>query len=201
MSVYKFAPNASQSRSIHPFVTWENGFTDDELNKIIEIGESLQLNKATVGGYSVEDDYEDKRISNVSWLSYNDDTTFIYDKLGWIARNLNGQFYDFDLFGFVEDFQFTVYDSEEQGHYGFHIDQSADNGMSPRKLSLVLQLSDPKEYTGGDLQLMTSSEALSVKKEKGLVTAFPSYMLHRVTPVTSGVRKSLVCWISGPAFR
>jgi PKHD-type hydroxylase len=71
----------------------------------------------------------------------------------------------------------------------------------PRKLSVVLQLSDPSEYEGGDLEIMNCSEPTQVKKEKGLVTAFPSFMLHRVTPVTKGIRRTLVVWLTGPRFR
>jgi PKHD-type hydroxylase len=120
--------------------------------------------------------------------------------MAYIARQLNGQYYRFDLYGFLEDFQYTVYLGGEAGHYDWHIDAGAST-VSPRKLSLVLQLSDPSEYEGGELQFMTSSGITTVRKEKGFVVAFPSYTLHRVTPVTSGIRKTIVVWITGPAFR
>ena len=66
---------------------------------------------------------------------------------------------------------------------------------------MVLQLSDPLEYVGGDLQIFTSPEPTSVDKEKGLIAAFPSYVLHKVTPVTQGTRKTLVVWVCGPSFK
>jgi PKHD-type hydroxylase len=75
------------------------------------------------------------------------------------------------------------------------------DGSSPRKLSLILQLSDATEYEGGELQLKDSSDHTAVERKKGHLIAFPSYLLHRVTPVTKGIRRSLVVWISGPAFR
>jgi PKHD-type hydroxylase len=68
-------------------------------------------------------------------------------------------------------------------------------------LSLVLQLSDPAQYEGGNLQVMTGSEPQTVRKQRGLVAAFPSYVLHQVTPVTQGTRQSLVAWVSGPQFK
>jgi PKHD-type hydroxylase len=68
-----------------------------------------------------------------------------------------------------------------------------------RKLSLVCQLSDPSEYEGGELQINTG-EIFTPEKQKGTVILFPSYLLHRVTPVTKGTRRSLVLWIEGPAF-
>jgi PKHD-type hydroxylase len=73
--------------------------------------------------------------------------------------------------------------------------------MSNRKLSCVVQLSDPSDYEGGELQMNSGAQIISVPREKGLVTFFSSFVLHRVTPVTKGVRKSLVAWISGPNLR
>lgn len=86
------------------------------------------------------------------------------------------------------------------GHYDWHLDRGG-LGIAPRKLSAVIQLSDPNEYEGGDLQLYVGSEPTNIKKQKGLVVVFPSFVLHRVTPVTGGTRRSLVAWLSGPKFR
>jgi PKHD-type hydroxylase len=72
---------------------------------------------------------------------------------------------------------------------------------SLRKISVVIQLSDPTEYEGGELQVMNGEEPYRVcNKEKGSLIMFPSFLLHRVTPVTKGCRRSLVLWISGPPF-
>lgn len=177
------------------FAYWNSGFTNDELDKILSFGN--KFNSAEVG--SKGNINKDIRISEIQWLDYNDDTKWLYDKFSHIITNLNAQFFRFDLTGLEDPFQFTVYNGYENGNYKSHIDSGNNN--SPRKLSLVLQLSDPSEYEGGDLQLFTSEIPMTVNKQKGLVTAFPSYTLHKVTPVTSGVRKTLVCWVSGPAFR
>jgi PKHD-type hydroxylase len=64
-----------------------------------------------------------------------------------------------------------------------------------------VQLADPSEYEGGNLQVMTSGQPQTVRKQRGLIAVFPSYVLHQVTPVTQGSRQSLVAWVSGPAFR
>ena len=84
--------------------------------------------------------------------------------------------------------------------YGWHLDYGG-NGTPSRKLSMVLQLTDPSQYEGGNLQLMTSGEPITVRKQRGLVVVFPSYVLHQVTPVTNGNRQSLVSWITGPTFK
>ena len=74
------------------------------------------------------------------------------------------------------------------------------SGIS-RKLSMVLQLSDPSEYEGGELQILTSKEPTSMQKKRGIITVFPAWTLHQVTPVIKGTRQTLVAWISGPAFK
>jgi PKHD-type hydroxylase len=119
--------------------------------------------------------------------------------MAFITRQLNGQFFDFDLYGFVEDFQYTVYE-EGNDHYTWHMDKGK-NSTSPRKLSLVLQLSDPSEYDGGDLEIFTGVNTTTLEKKKGIIHAFPSFVMHRVTPVTRGVRRTLVIWVSGPKFK
>lgn len=198
MSNYPFSPSPNFGLSEHPFVTWEKGFTDEDVAEIIKVCETRKIDTAGLGQENKSNDLIRK--SKVSWLELSMDSQWIYDKAAYIIRNLNGQYYNFNLHGFVEDMQFTVYDSEEQGHYNWHQDIGTRSG-SPRKLSFVLQLSDPSEYEGGDLEIFHGIEPTKVKKEKGFVAVFPSYMLHRVTPVTSGIRKTLVVWVAGPAFR
>ena len=66
---------------------------------------------------------------------------------------------------------------------------------------MSIQLTDPSEYEGGELQLKSKNSITTVSKKKGTIIFFPSFMLHRVTPVTKGVRHSLVGWITGPPFK
>lgn len=200
MSVYNFAPSPDLTTKEETFAFWENGFTNEQIDKIIEIGESLSPTPATIGKQKKNADISKIRNSKTSWIKLNNDTAWLYESLAFITRQLNGQFFDFDLYGFVEDMQYTVYDGNEEHHYSWHIDKG-ESTPSPRKLSLVLQLSDPSEYTGGDLELYTASMPYQTIKRKGILYAFPSWVLHRVTPVTSGIRRSLVVWVAGPKFR
>jgi PKHD-type hydroxylase len=71
----------------------------------------------------------------------------------------------------------------------------------PRKLSFSLVLSDNSEYDGGTFEVMYSKKPEQLQQKKGRLLVFPSYMLHRVNPVTRGTRKSLVFWVVGPKFR
>lgn len=187
------------SEAVEPWVWWEGGFTDQELDwlqsKAIDSDERAQVN-----GAPQEDQLSNIRRSKVSWLTHNNENDWVFKKLAHIASSLNSQYYRFDLTGFGEPLQLTNYDQSEQGMYGWHLDGGGKRTVC-RKLSLVLQLTDPMQYEGGELQVMTSGVPQTVRKQRGLVAAFPSYMLHQVTPVTNGSRQSLVTWVSGPAFR
>ncbi len=107
-----------------------------------------------------------------------------------------------NAFGFNADYlpplQFGEY--HPGGHYDWHHDVNWNNeGMYDRKLSIVLQLSDPATYSGGDFEF---SEVQNPNfRPQGSVLVFPSYLLHRVTPVISGVRHSLVGWVEGPRWK
>lgn len=182
------------------YQTWDDGFTKRECETIIKMGETLDAISSVVGG-SDENQSQDTSIrkSKNSWLVLSDDTRWIYDRLGMIARSVNGMFWRFDITGFNEDLQYTRYNCDGD-FYGWHVDGGMSSNDPPRKLSMVVQLSSPDEYEGGDLQI--HGQCLStVQKAQGLVTVFPSYTLHQVTPVTAGIRRSLVVWLCGPAFR
>lgn len=207
MSVFQFTPNYAFGRGEHRFVTWNDGFSDEEINLIRSIGDTKQKQTAMVGGANNGVEAPEVRRSNISWIQ-EQDCPWLYEKLGWIVQQLNGQFYDYDLWGFYEDMQFTTYTSEDQGFYDWHMDSMGDSvdkhGVDkslPRKFSVSLQLSDPSEYEGGDLLIRTGKGFDTAPKAKGTVVAFPSFILHKVTPVTSGIRKSLVVWVTGPAFK
>jgi PKHD-type hydroxylase len=154
--------------------------------------------RCQVGGGSGSVVNKQIRRSQVSWLSNNPNTKWVFEKLANVASQLNMEHFGFDLIGFGEVLQLTNYDQSENGMYGWHQDYG---GEISRKLSLAVQLTDPSEYEGGNLQVMTKSEPQNVRKQRGLIVAFPSYVLHQVTPVTQGSRQSLVAWVSGPAFK
>ena len=79
-----------------------------------------------------------------------------------------------------------------------------ENGFSSKdisKVSIIVQLSDPSEYKGGILEINTGGGIKAIPQVKGSVVIFPSYLQHRVTPVTSGLRKSLVLWAGGEHYK
>jgi PKHD-type hydroxylase len=154
------------------FAVWENAFSPAELDQIEAYGDRLPA----------------------------PETRWIYDRMQRVTRALNDRVYQFDLSGFSENFQYTVYHGSEGGHYDWHIDQGSVL-QTRRKLSISVQLSDPSAYEGCDLQFFASNKTENAPRERGVVIAFPSYVLHRVTACTKGTRKAIVAWTTGPKFR
>jgi PKHD-type hydroxylase len=165
-------------------------FSDDELDSIERLGESLALQRATLGAYgNVE---QKKRITRVAALVQNADTQWIYDRLIRVVGVLN-QRYRFDLVAIQEAAQFMVYRDADGGHFDWH----KDHGPTvKRQLSLTLQLSDPAGYQGCDLEFNDGGKFMTAPRERGTLIAFPSTLMHRVSPITAGMRKSLVVWIA-----
>lgn len=184
-------------RKIEPFVWWEGAFSEKELDWLQAQAKAADI-RAEVGALGNTEIATDIRRSKLSWLHKNPDTVWIFERLAHVASSLNSQYYSFDLTGFGEGLQLTNYVQSENGMYGWHQDYGA---QVSRKLSLVLQLTDPAEYEGGNLQIMTNGEPQTIRKQRGLIAAFPSYVVHQVTPVTQGSRQSLVAWVSGPNFK
>lgn len=96
----------------------------------------------------------------------------------------------------LEELSYVEYHGNNKGHYDWHVDGQIH---MTRKISFSLLLSDPSEFEGGDL-VMNDGKDHIVEKVKGRITFFPSFTLHRVTPVTSGIRRVIVSWVHGPLF-
>ena len=187
---------AFELEKINAWAFWNGGFTPEECQKIIDYAEHFE--KINAGVSNKGELNAEIRESKVVWLTPEPEMQWAYERLTDIITRLNEDYFRFDLFGFTEGFQFTEYNAPS-GHYGKHVD-SMFNG-TVRKLSFVLQLSDPKDYEGGELQIHLSDTPEVMKKEQGTVIAFPSPTLHEVTPITEGRRYSLVGWITGKPFK
>jgi PKHD-type hydroxylase len=172
---------------------WIDVLTPDECDSIIDIGKQVGLFHGTTGG----SDNDPRRNSSVAFIHPSETTGWVFRKLATAVTATN-QFFGFDLTHMLEGIQFTEYRAPGQ-KYGWHVD--AAPGMSTRKLSLTIQLTDPDDYDGGDLQLNPNGDIITLEKVRGRAFVFPSWTLHQVTPVTRGTRHSLVVWVTGPKFR
>ena len=170
-------------------------FTKDECETIIRIGTHRELQKASTYG-PVQSDKN--RNSYVNFLFPNELTNWMFGRLAAVINEVNNQYFGFDLQTMEQGLQFTKYTAPAE-HYDWHVDRGFMTGT--RKLSVSVLLNDPSEYKGGELQFRFGREPDKAPQEQGLGIFFPSYTLHRVTPVTKGTRYSLVAWISGPPFK
>jgi PKHD-type hydroxylase len=207
MSDKIYQPNTAWSfyrDSICGWAAWDNAFSKEECQWIIDYSKVFQSHTAEVGiakdeVATINDTVNtDIRNSKITWLHPTKEFSWVYDRLTAVVIKLNQDNYMFDLFGFQEGLQFTEY-TAPSGHYGKHVDIIF--GGPVRKLSLTLQLTDPNEYEGGDLEMHLGSKPAIMEKKQGSIIVFPSGVLHEVTPVTKGTRHSLVGWITGKPFK
>lgn len=176
---------------------YRNAFTESELKTINQLGDLYPKQQAVTGG-GESGTISDYRVSEISWIPEVESTEWLYRKMANYAMEANKEMWNFDIWGYHDSFQYTTYYGNG-GHYDWHADLGPQ--MSNRKLSCVLQLSDPTDYEGGDLEMNPGGQIISVPKERGLLCFFPSFVLHRVTPLTGGIRKSLVTWLCGANLR
>ncbi|WP_118972257.1 2OG-Fe(II) oxygenase [Taibaiella koreensis] len=180
------------------YVWLTNYFTDAEVEKIRQLWDEEQIIAAGVNKSGDNHHNEDLRKSRVMFINTGKETDWIYDKLATACLQVNTNRFKFDITGFQTQLQLASYG--EKDFFEWHMDYGAGD-VSNRKLSITVQLSDPEEYEGGDLQFMINHNAVSAPKTKGTAIIFPSYAIHRVLPVTSGNRKSIVGWIAGQPYR
>ena len=179
------------------------GFCNNALAKM------TNKQRVAVGQFEAGTVVEQTRKSNVCFVNGIINNTDLFTPLITKVSEINKQYFGFDL-NEPETIQLTEYDSAEQGEYKPHEDDADWVGLVPerfdprgvRKLSVVIQLSDSKSYEGGEL-IFPNNEGYDSSHATGIGTCiiFPSYLKHGVTPVTSGVRHSLVSWILGPPFK
>jgi PKHD-type hydroxylase len=181
------------------FCTWIDAFSDQELDYFQDFARSAQQAGCVNGGLCNPLVDNEVRRSRIVWGHNDPEHEWVFERLSNVVAKLNVQNYNFDITGFEEALQFTNYLGEDNGTYDWH--QDCGGAGLVRKLSLILQLSDPETYSGGDIEIMTSKQPHKVERKRGLIVVFPSWVVHRVTPVTQGSRQTLVSWISGPRFR
>lgn len=184
------------------FAYWENFFTEEELNKILSLEEWNVVENAQINQNNKPATDTKLRRTDISWITNNEHTQFIWDRLSLVIAEVNARYFHFDLTGIYENIQLGCYKSENLDEYGWHVDATLGSYGVMRKLSISLLLSDTSEFDGGDLELKSdSNDSIKVEQSRGRAWFFPSYILHRVTPVTKGTRKSLVVWVGGPPFK
>jgi PKHD-type hydroxylase len=176
---------------------FESVFLNEEYDYINNLQELYPFEKAKVVDDSINADHKARK-SQIKWLHHDEKSDWLYNRIETMVIEAN-QTWGFDLYSIRDSIQYTEY-YEGGGHYDWHMD-IGPFPINNRKISITIQLSDPNDYIGGDLEIWTGNGIQTCVRQKGAALLFPSYMLHRVTPVTSGTRKSLVLWVGGNPYR
>ena len=191
---YKLVFSRDQSIDQTNHYVISDAFNKEELEWINNLQELYPFQKATVVG-----DVNGIRKSEIKWIHPDDKSLWVYERITQYAQQANNELWKFNLYSIIDSIQYTVY-YEGGGHYDWHID-IGPNLINHRKISITIQLSDPDDYEGGDLEIWTGGEFKTIERKQGCAILFPSFLMHRVTPVTKGIRKSLVLWLGGDSYK
>jgi PKHD-type hydroxylase len=203
------------------YYIFEEALTEKFCDDLIRYGEEQTQEIALTGNF----DGSPSKITNekdIAKLYKTRNSSIIWMNEPWIYRQIHPYIneankicnWNFD-WEFSESAQWTKYSKSQ--HYTWHQDafskpynrpRSPDHGLV-RKLSVTVSLEDGDEYQGGDLEFSIEGDRYSTNRiitakearKKGTITIFPSFVWHRVTPVTQGTRYSLVIWNLGFPFK
>lgn len=189
-------------RGVDDVLVFPSAIEPAAVRAIREIADEMSLSLGTVGGECAHD--RRTRQSRVAFFPAGHWIQALAFHFGAIANN---QHWRFKLSGTVP-VQFSVYGTGD--HYDWHVDAEGlgEAFQAVRKVSVIIQLSSPEEYLGGAIQFREGGGGVDKDREftpdglddLGSVAVFPSYVPHRVGPVTSGERRSLVAWLTGPRW-
>jgi PKHD-type hydroxylase len=178
------------------FAVWENGFTPEEVDKISFLEDLQNFEHGKIGS-DTNNPKKEIRDSEVAWILPDQNSQWLFERLGQITATVNHQHFMYDIEG-IESLQYTKYKIDQ--HYTWHWDVEFGWQNFQRKISAVMLLTEPEEYEGGEFEICINGnfeDTRVIKPKKGDILFFASWMPHRVKPVISGERKSLVMWVMG----
>jgi PKHD-type hydroxylase len=188
----------------YKFPKW---FSKEECETIIQMALTYPEKEGTVGHGGKGGIDTGVRRSTIRWIPRDDQRwRLIFDSIVLACLEANHKSFHLDLANYprlsFEHAQFTTYSEEHQGEYKPHEDNTwVPEVWTPddRKVSCSLQLSDTAALEGGRLILERTPDIQPL--EQGDLMFFPSFHRHGVSPVTKGVRHSLVIWFWGPRLK
>ena len=175
----------------------KNMFSERFLFDIDEYVSHQQLENGGTGTIEDPNNSIELRSTKIHWMTnekYKSSLLSIYQEISSKVRKINDSMWSYNYDGY-EPFQYSEY--EVGDHFNWHFDVKQFTGANIRKVSFSLGLSNKNEYEGGDLILKTSAEESCYKLDRGDLIVFPSWVLHKVTPVTKGKRRVVVGWGEG----
>ena len=198
-------PANSNEKICTEYVTTEC-FKDEEIKKIIE-----SLNPDNWQDAQVYQNHESgkidksRRILKLQSLIPNNQDGFPLPQITHQISNINNNFWNFDIrYIPIREDSPSAFKYSIGGKFNWHMDITP--AAATRKLSYSIQLSDTNDYEGGDLEFFDGDNTGKNEKnpklrENGNIIVFPSYLWHRITPITKGIRYAMVGWVHGPTYR
>ena len=174
-------------------------FTNEECDKIISLSSKVYPTTASIGGtHENSKVHKLMRSAEIYNVENNEQNRWIFEKVSNIVSVINTVHFNYDIAGITHGIQLIEYssDADIKGHYDWHID-AGEGDPAHRKISLTAQLTEPSKYDGCELIINNHAQEVVGTKDRGSVHLFPSYMLHKVSPITKGTRHALVIWIHG----
>lgn len=201
MSIYAFPIPAS---TYFGTMVYQNFLSDEEIDKLLNKYKDVTPWKGGIVS-SEEDQYhanvvEEVRRVDINTIHVEDDNMWLFDKLSMAVADANTH-YNYHLTGFLEHMQLLRYSEPTGDTGGGFYDWHQDVGLgqlNTRKLTCIIQLTDPVEYEGCEVQVMGAGV---ISKTKGTLTIFPSFTHHCVTELVKGHRESVVAWVNGHPFK
>jgi len=187
-----FPRDQSINQTIH--YIFEDAFNAEELEWINNLQALYPFQEATVMG-----DNNNIRKSDIKWMHPDDKSFWVYERISELAKQANDKLWKFNIHSVIDAIQYTVY-YEGGGHYDWHID-IGPGSINHRKISCTIQLSDPDEYEGGNFEIWAGGDFITAERKQGCAILFPSFLMHRITPITKGTRRSLVLWMGGDSYK
>lgn len=186
------------ARENYKNVTIQKGlFSVDECAKIRELAPNYRMQEATTTDGNEEKYGSKHRRARVRWITQDDHSAFMYERLAAAVSKANALHFGFALTGFLHGLQYTEY--EEGGKFDWHMDFGSGR-MSCRKVSVTILLNSPQDFAGGQFEVLCYGGKNTLTVDTGDAVIFPSYVVHRVAPISRGLRLSLVAWVYGPPY-
>lgn len=179
---------------------------EDFCNRVISELSPLATTNSSIGLIQNLNIDTKSRRSKIVFIHSNEEKyKYIFDVFWQTAIESNRNFFGFEI-SKLDYIQFSSYNSSDLGEYKAHRDVFWLNNdpFYHRKLSGMVQLSDPNDYEGGDFEITDHVKEKPTPEDirnRGSVVYIPSFIEHKVNPVTKGIRYSLVAWFDGPKWR
>ncbi|HWE01976.1 MAG TPA: 2OG-Fe(II) oxygenase [Tepidisphaeraceae bacterium] len=187
-----------QSQYYQNYAFREKFFSPEECDRVLALLNQYPLQDAVApraDNLAYPRDVRKSRVASLPWIK---DAEWIFQRLTAAVMECNKSLYNFQLAGFMEGLRIDEY--QAGSFYDWHQDFGYRE-QSIRKISLIAQLTEPSQYQGGDVEFFSGRGPQKAVRARGAILLFPSFVLHRVAPMTAGTRHALVGWVAGPPFR